>query len=378
MGANASGKSNLVAALRFLKMALLQNVEVAVAEFGGAGEIRNKIQRERKEAKPLRIQIRINQALSRRIQLAPRIRISEFAYTVEIDLRSSNEVPAIEREILKGKIQDSEGKPLGQEYLLERTKDGITITDPTETSPRGKKTPIPPQDATRLAASTPFFSLPLVIFRNLVEGWSFFNVNPDIARLPCKEIPELNLGESGEYLAAILHRLEKHAGGKGALADIIEGLRGVVPGFKGLRTKRLEVDGRLTFQVLEDRMRGAINPRSVSDGTIRLLALMVIAHWSASRSTLLSVEEPENGLHPHLSKNIVELMREASESRQVFVTTHNANFLDHLLPDEIMLFDKVDGFTKIVRATDVPQVEVFRKRFRLGELWEQGTLGGIP
>jgi len=120
----------------------------------------------------------------------------------------------------------------------------------------------------------------------LVEGWSFFNVNPDIARLPCKEIPELNLGESGEYLAAILHRLEKHAGGKGALADIIEGLRGVVPGFKGLRTKRLEVDGRLTFQVLEDRMRGAINPRSVSDGTIRLLALMVIAHWSASRSTL--------------------------------------------------------------------------------------------
>jgi len=105
VGANASGRSNLVAALRFLKMALLQNVEIAVAEFGGAGEIRNKIQRERKEAKPLRIQIRINQALSRRIQLAPRIRISEFAYTVEIDLRSSNEVPAIEREIGKFKIR---------------------------------------------------------------------------------------------------------------------------------------------------------------------------------------------------------------------------------------------------------------------------------
>jgi predicted ATPase len=93
----------------------------------------------------------------------------------------------------------------------------------------------------------------------------------------------MNLGESGENLAAILHRLEKHDGAKGALAEIVRGLQGVVPGFKGLRTKLLEVEGKWTFQILEDRMRGAINPRSVSDGTIRLLALMVIAHWSAHR-----------------------------------------------------------------------------------------------
>lgn len=34
-GANASGKTNLLSALRFLKLALLNDVEIAVAAFGG-------------------------------------------------------------------------------------------------------------------------------------------------------------------------------------------------------------------------------------------------------------------------------------------------------------------------------------------------------
>ena len=189
-----------------------------------------------------------------------------------------------------------------------------------------------------------------MLFRNYIEGWSFFNISPAVARQPCKEVPELALGEAGEYLAAILHKLEKQNGEKGSLEQIVAGLRGAVPGFKSVRTKALEVEGKWTFQVVEDRIRGAINPRSVSDGTIRLLAMMVIAHWSARRSTLLAIEEPENGLHPHLSKHIVELLRTASETRQVLATTHNPNFLDELEPEEVILCDKKEGFTVVRRV----------------------------
>jgi AAA15 family ATPase/GTPase len=39
VGANASGKTNLLSALRFLKIALLQNVDIAVGEFEGPGEV---------------------------------------------------------------------------------------------------------------------------------------------------------------------------------------------------------------------------------------------------------------------------------------------------------------------------------------------------
>ncbi len=278
VGANASGKTNLLSSLRFLKIALLQNVEIAVGEFDGPGEVRNKILRERKETKPVRMRLKVDGA-----------KLGEF-----------------------------------------------------------------------------------------LEGWSFFNISPAVARQPCKEVPELALGEAGEYLAAILHKLEKQNGEKGSLEQIVAGLRGAVPGFKNVRAKALEVEGKWTFQVVEDRIRGAINPRSVSDGTIRLLAMLVIAHWSARCSTLLAIEEPENGLHPHLSKHIVELLRTASETRQVIATTHNSSFLDELEPEEVILCDKKEGFTVVHHASEVAEIKSFRKHFRLGELWEQGTLGGIP
>lgn len=378
VGANASGKTNLLSALRFLKICLLQNVEIAVGEFEGPGEVCNKIQRERNLTKPVRLHLKVDGAKVGTVRIgrdSPK-RAKSFNYHVEIDVRSNEEEPQVLNEELSVEFADGKNQMLC--YKMVRNPSQVTIEDPVFGQTPPGPIPIPQQDVSRLAAGTSFFSPPLVLFRNFIEGWSFFNIAPAIARQPCKEVPELRLGEAGEYLAAILHKLEKQNGEKGSLEQIVSGLRGAVPGFKSVRTKSLEVEGKWTFQVVEDRIRGAINPRSVSDGTIRLLAMMVIAHWSARRSTVLAIEEPENGLHPHLSKHIVELLRTASQTRQVLVTTHNPDFLDELEPEEVVLCDKEEGFTTIRHATDVAEIKSFRKHFRLGELWEQGTLGGIP
>lgn len=378
VGANASGKTNLMSALRFLKIALLQNVDIALAEFEGISEVRNKIQRERKAVKPLRISVRVDAAKfdKTRANVARGRRAKEFFYKVEMDLRATDEIPVILSEELKAQYFGDDDEILT--FQMNRTKEAVTIKDPVFGHAPKDPFPIPAHDSTRLAAGTGFFSIPLAQFRNYVEGWSFFNISPDVARLPCKEVPDMNLGASGEYLAAILHKLEKANNGHISLEQVSNGLRGAVPGFKSIKTKPLEVEGKWTFQVIEDRIRGAINPRSVSDGTIRLIALMVVTHWSAPRSTLLAIEEPENGLHPHLSKHVMDLLRTASTTRQVIMTTHNPDFLDELNPDEVLLCDKIEGFTKVRHASDVQDIEGFRKHFRLGELWEQGTLGGIP
>ncbi len=378
VGANASGKTNLLSALRFVKIALLQNVEIAVGEFEGPGEVRNKIQRERKQTEPVRMCLKmdVSKLGAYRSGDGSAKQARSFNYIVEIDVRAGHEGPLVLREELSAEFTDESNKSF--DYKMIRSRKRMAIEDPVFGNYLPGPMPIAPQDSSRLAAGTSFFSPPLVLFRNYIEGWSFFNISPSVARQPCKEVPELALGEAGEYLAAILHKLEKQNGEKGSLEQIVAGLRGAVPGFKSVRTKALEVEGKWTFQVVEDRIRGAINPRSVSDGTIRLLAMMVIAHWSARRSTLLAIEEPENGLHPHLSRHIVDLLRAASETRQVLVTTHNPDFLNELEPEELILCDKKEGFTVVRHASEVTEIEAFRKHFRLGELWEQGTLGGIP
>lgn len=378
VGANASGKTNLLSALRFLKIALLQNVEIAVGEFEGPGEVCNKIQRERKKTKPVRLCLKVDGTKLGKLSFgkSPAKQAKSFNYTVELDVRSNDEEPRVLREELSAEFTDESNQSL--RYKMVRSQNQVTIEDAVFGQVPREPIPITPQDVSRLAAGTGFFSPPLVLFRNYIEGWSFFNISPSVARQPCKEVPELALGEAGEYLAVILHKLEKQNGESGSLEQIVSGLRGAVPGFKSVRTKALEVEGKWTFQVVEDRIRGAINPRSVSDGTIRLLAMMVIAHWSARRSTMLAIEEPENGLHPHLSKHIVDLLRTASQTRQVLATTHNPNFLDELEPEEVIPCDKKEGFTVVRHASKVAEIKSFRKHFRLGELWEQGTLGGIP
>ena len=60
VGANASGKTNFVSALRFLHLAMTEGLEKAVArpEFDGPWGIRNHIVFSKKQPKPLAITIR--------------------------------------------------------------------------------------------------------------------------------------------------------------------------------------------------------------------------------------------------------------------------------------------------------------------------------
>ncbi len=381
VGANASGKTNLISVLKFLQYAVRENVEYAANEFGGVAEVRNKRLRERKHPKPISIKLRIDLREPIKIGRARKktsdLIVSSFNYTLSLDLRNDSGLPIILYEQLIVEIKDEKGATV--DYRLERNKDEVVIVDNTaaEESVDQRKIKVPKQESTRLALGVGFFSLPAVILRDVILNWRFYNISPDRARLPFKETPEVDLGPSGENLAVILHKIEQQ-NGKGSLESVIAGLKGAVSGFLKIKTIQLPVEGKWAFQLIEDKIRGTINPDSASDGTIRLLALMVIANWSTKNSSLIVIEEPENGLHPHLSEHMVSLLRSASEHTQLIVTTHNPAFLDFLEPSEVILCDKVDGYTKLRRASEVEQIDSFKKHFRLGELWVQGTLGGVP
>jgi len=369
VGANASGKTNLVSALRFLKLAVVQNVEHAIHAMGGTAEVRNRTHHPSEEPQPMRIAITINDPTNWMVSgQGTSWYIRSMKYMVEIDLSDLD--AKVTGESLVVVQQDPEGKE--RDFSLERSTTEATIYDDLNDEPVRF---IPGQmlDSSRLLAGAPFFAVQLNMLRQYIEGWSFFNIYPDVARQAYKDLPEQGMGEYGEHLAVLLHRLEKQ-NGNGAISRIVEGLRGAVPGFKGIRTVPLGIER--SFEVLEDRLKGGLSPESVSDGTVRMLAMLVMAYFHDPQSTLLVIEEPETGLHPHLSKHVMDLLRTVSERRQVIATTHNPAFLDELEPDEVILRDKPEGYTVVRTAAAVEDIETFRKTFRLGELWQQGALGG--
>jgi len=371
VGPNASGKTNFIAALRFLQNAIRQDAEFAVNDLGGSSEVRNKLQRQRKQERHLRVRLRLDHAVE--FGLADeslRTTVSAFDYALAIDLRTADARPVVVEETLHAQLRRASE---AETYHLVRDTGTVKITNPFEATAQARQElPVPRQERSRPALSAGFFSVPAVIFRELVQGWRFFNISPQIARQPYKELPDAALGMYGENLAVVLHHLQQNRKNDG-LRGLVASLRSAVPGLKRIATIRDHIEGKLALQVFEDRIPGALNPGSISDGTIRLIALLAIATLGTDKRSLIAIEEPENSIHPHLSEHLIDIFRETSAQSQIIATTHNPAFLDYLEPHEVLFCGKVEGLTRIRRADHLAEIASFKKHFSLGDLWVQGT-----
>jgi len=374
VGPNASGKSNFLAALEFLQTAVRHDVETAVTEFGGVSEVWNKRLREQDPSAPLRIRIRDEGSEDLGSYAFEHHQLDSYDYELSLDLPVDDASPSVRSERLCAEISHADGKRVSYRLIRQRNSLEIFNELANPDAPLKRNEDIPQPASGRLIPSFAFDLIP-VILRSRILKWKFYHIDPITARKAYREIPWPNLGRAGENLSVILNHMKQSNDGK-LLASVEAALRGMVPGFKKIHS--VPIGGNLTFQVEESGVTGKFEPDSVSDGTVRLLALIAITLDSAP-GDLIAIEEPENGLHPHLIPEIVEHFRYCTnEGAQVFATTHNPDFLDEVSPDDIYLCDKDDASTRLTRACSVPDIEPFRRSFSLGELWEQGALGGTP
>lgn len=94
---------------------------------------------------------------------------------------------------------------------------------------------------------------------------------------------------------------------------------------------------------------------TISDGTLRLLALTLLAYLP-NRPGRCLVEEPENGIHPMALDAVYDSLRSMDDS-QVFVATHSPTLVQRADAREILCFAKdADGATDIVRGDRHPRL----------------------
>lgn len=93
---------------------------------------------------------------------------------------------------------------------------------------------------------------------------------------------------------------------------------------------------------------------------------------------LIAIEEPENQLYPALLDMLLEEFRDyAQRGGQAFVSTHSPDFLNGADIKEVYWLQKVDGFSRVLRASDYP---ILRDLFDAGDppgaLWKQRLFDG--
>ena len=132
--------------------------------------------------------------------------------------------------------------------------------------------------------------------------------------------------------------------------------------------------GLLTLRLTEDDL--TIPARRLSDGTLRYLCLLAIL-VDPDPPPFIVIEEPELGLHPDIHPRLAGLLLEASERTQLVVTTHSDVLVDALTdtPEAVVVCENVGGSTQLERLT-TGKLEPWLEKYRLGELWLQGEIGG--
>lgn len=112
----------------------------------------------------------------------------------------------------------------------------------------------------------------------------------------------------------------------------------------------------------------------VSDGTLRLLALTLLAYVGEPGKIFL-IEEPENGIHPQAVETVYQSLSSAYDC-QILCASHSPVILSLAEPKDVLCFAKTpDGATDIVRGDEHPNLRDWKRGADLGTLFATGVLG---
>jgi predicted ATPase len=119
-------------------------------------------------------------------------------------------------------------------------------------------------------------------------------------------------------------------------------------------------------------------PHHLSDGTLRAIALITALAQPAERlPAFVSIDEPELGLHPAGLALLASLMRSVSDRCQVLLATQSPALLDLFAPGEVVVADRRGGETTL-RRLDPTALASWLEDYTLSELFDKNILGGRP
>lgn len=124
-----------------------------------------------------------------------------------------------------------------------------------------------------------------------------------------------------------------------------------------------------------------LGPHQLSDGTLRficLTALLLQPFEHPDAPHIVTIDEPELGLHPYALNLLASMLQQASEKAQLIVSTQSASLLSAVGdPAAVVIVDRKDGASTLRRVTE-EELAPWLDDYSLGDIWEKGVIGGRP
>ena len=177
-------------------------------------------------------------------------------------------------------------------------------------------------------------------------SWQTLMLEPSAMRAPASYRDPDRIDERGAFLPSTVFRLLREEGKEGQVcAELANRVSELVEDVRAVRVTDDPKSETLTLEVQDGS--GIYHPaRSLSDGTLRFLALATMA-MDPQAKRVICLEEPENGIHPDRIEAMVRLLRdiavdpkmpvsEDNPLRQIVINTHSGLVVTECSPDDVV------------------------------------------
>jgi AAA15 family ATPase/GTPase len=274
---------------------------------------------------------------------------------------------------LKKRVEKEEIIGEGEIYISQ-SNDKIKIDlNISEKLPITEDDIIPPLFKEKLPSNALLLETP--IFTPLNKGFfgeiSIYDFDPKLCKKATPITGKAELEEDGSNLSIVLKNIIEQNGEKRKLLNLITHL---LPFVNKINVEKF-ADKSLLFKLQEKYYKKEYIPASlISDGTINITALIIALYFE--KKPFVIIEEPERNIHPYLISKIVEFIKDASQNKQIIVTTHNPEFVKWAGLDNLLLVSRENkGFSKIYRPMEKKEILNFLENdIGIDELYIQNLL----
>lgn len=412
VGPNGSGKTNIISFFEFISFLARYDLSEAISIMGGAGTIFRKIETNAFLNK-------IDAEIHGNIGFYGN-RSVEYIYSFRIKLTDSGDAVYFSNQDFMFKIIDSRKEPPKSQpswdlRISQSTNEKLETKVRIHNLDRRKmRTRMFMRDSETkkkfisdlekfLRKSLSGESLVPIISRFVMEartirqemvGGEAFNIIPTKVRVPEDRAAKPIIKKDGTGLSATLYAITKEKLSRDiklfspleirsnrlrstTIGEILKFVNLANTSIKGIEVQSDPFDNRIQVRCrIQSGSYSALLPlSSMSDGTIKWITLITAILTSSS---IFSIEEPENYLHPLMRSEILKIMRSNYEKSNKFIllTTHSETLLNSANPEEVIVVSFKEGRTiaKRVENAKVLKNEIQETGFGLGYYYLAGEL----
>jgi predicted ATPase len=358
IGANSSGKTNILDGLRFLRDAVTRDVDDALKSRGGKAEIRT-------------VDADAGESVQLAFSFEPGGEEPGLAYTLSLS-------PWVASPGTEEVLADSNGDT----WMTSRDR-SIEVFDRNK-----EKAYTSAEVGLGLSAlgRTSTYPQVQVTFQFVSQRWQLLEEN---------FMPALRVPRGGSLYPPVFETYEL------LIPSMLDSMKEQYPQLYSelqsdlkwllnhVDTLETATNDRETLVMLHEKFHPSRTAPTVSAGTTRIIG-MLVAFYALNEKLekapgLVAIEEPDASVHPLLLRNFVEQLRNYTEDesrpRQFILTTHNPMLLNLFRPEEVRIVERNERGETTVSTIPMDIANIWLEAdgaYNLGNMWTTRALGGVP